>query len=593
VAELTETERRIVAAAETGSPLDLADAPDRDVRAVVVRDLLAGGHGLRLDNMRVVGPLDLEGVRIGGAVRLVQCELPDPVLLRGAALPLLDLRRCALSTLSASEASIERVLLLSGITTTGRLDLSGARVGAACSLQGAILRCSDGPALIADRLRLSSELLLDRLVAEGSGLRGAVRLQGARIDGRISGHAMRITNPSGPALLADSMQVADTVYLSKGSVLRGRGERGAVRIVGARVGSLSLGYARLENPSGWALAAHYLDVTGTLYLDRVDATGGIRVSGGRIGGQLDLTGAQVDGGALPALAATRLQVAQAVVLDDARLLTASPDRAAADFRSARVAGDLEASRTALHNGGGGPALRLASATVDGAAVLSRLEVTGDLNLRGAALGSLHDDPASLPAGVRLRLDGLTYRGLPGGVDTPSAQERIRWLARMPAYAAQPYRQLAAAYQAAGHPEEARRVLVAQQEHLRRSGRLTSRWSRLRHRLFGLTLDYGYQPLRAVALLALTLLAAVGLFLGLAGGTAAEPAGGRCAAVDRVGLAIDTAVPLVSTGADDRCRLTTDTGAGQALAAAGWVLTLLGWGSATLVVAGYTGLVRRP
>jgi hypothetical protein len=63
-------------------------------------------------------------------------------------------------------------------------------------------------------------------------------------------------------------------------------------------------------------------------------------------------------------------------------------------------------------------------------------------------------------------------------------------------------------------------------------------------------------------------------------------------VDRVGLAIDTAVPLVKTGAADRCSLATDTTSGQSLAVAGWVLTLLGWGSATLVVAGYTGLVRR-
>ena len=93
---------------------------------------------------------------------------------------------------------------------------------------------------------------------------------------------------------------------------------------------------------------------------------------------------------------------------------------------------------------------------------------------------------------------------------PPVTERLRWLARMPAYAAQPYRQLAAAYQAAGHPDDARRVLVAQQEHLRRSGALTG-WSRLRHRLFGLTLQYGYQPLRAVALLSATLLAAVVIF----------------------------------------------------------------------------------
>jgi hypothetical protein len=84
---------------------------------------------------------------------------------------------------------------------------------------------------------------------------------------------------------------------------------------------------------------------------------------------------------------------------------------------------------------------------------------------------------------------------------------------------------------------------------------------------------------------------VGLFLGLAGGTR-TPAGGPCAAVDRIGLAVDTSIPLASTGAANRCQLATGTASGQGLAAAGWVLTLLGWASATLVVAGYSGWVRR-
>jgi hypothetical protein len=56
--------------------------------------------------------------------------------------------------------------------------------------------------------------------------------------------------------------------------------------------------------------------------------------------------------------------------------------------------------------------------------------------------------------------------------------------------------------------------------------------------------------------------------------------------------VDAAIPLVSTGAADRCQLATATGSGQALAAAGWALTLLGWATATLVVAGYSGWVRR-
>jgi hypothetical protein len=555
----------------------------------VLRDLLAGGgRGLRVTGARVVGPLDLAGLRVGGPLRLVDCDLTGAVSLRDADLPLLDLRRSRLVSLSVTEATVQRVLLLSGIESTSKVALDGARVGATCTLQGATLRSADGPALSADRLRLASDLLLDRLDAVGRGPQGAVRLQGARVDGRISGHGLHVANPDGPALVADNLQVADTIYLSEESELRGSGERGAVRIVGARADSLSLGNSTLENPDGWALAAHYLQLTGTLYLDHLQARGGVRISGSRIGGRVDLNNATVDGGTMPALLATRIEVAQAVSLDGADFRSAG-DVAAVDLRSARIAGDLEARHTTVANPGG-VALRLNTATVAGRASLSELVVErGGLDFRDTAVGAFYDDPASaLPAEDGfVELSGLTYRGVPGHPGVTVA-ERLAWLGRMPAYAAQPYRQLAAAYQAAGHEDEGRRVLVAQQRHLHRS--LTG-WTRLRHRLFGLTLQYGYQPVRAVALLAAVLAVAVGLFLGLAGGTR-TPAGAPCVAVDRVGLAVDTSIPLVSTGAADRCQLATGTASGQGLAAAGWLLTLLGWAAATLVVAGYSGWVRR-
>jgi hypothetical protein len=586
---LSPVERSVAAAVEAGNPLDLRTEPDRVVRAEVLRDLVAGGAaGLRLTGAEVVGALDLAGLRLGGPLRLVECDLTAAVSLRDADLPLLDLRRSRLVSLSVTEATIARVLLLSGIEATGRVALDGARVGATCTLQGATLRCTDGAALVADRLRLASDLLLDRLRAEGHGQQGAIRLQGARVDGRISGHGLRVTNPAGPALVADNLHVADTIYLGDESELRGTGERGAVRIVGARAGSVSLGNSTLENPDGWALTAHYLQLTGTLYLDELRAVGGLRLSGSRIGGRLDLVDASVDGGAQPALLATRIEVAQEVSLNGAALRSAG-DTATVDLRSARIAGDLNAAHARVANPGG-VALRLNTATVEGRAVLSELIVErGGLDFRDTTVGAFYDDPASaLPAEDGfVELTGLTYRGVPGHPGVTVA-ERLAWLARMPAYAAQPYRQLAAVYQAAGHEDEARQVLVAQQRHLHRS---LSGWARLRHRLFGLTLQYGYQPARAVALLAAVLAVAVGLFLGLPGGTR-TPAGAACVAVDRIGLAVDTSIPLVSTGAADRCQLATGTESGQGLAAAGWLLTLLGWASATLVVAGYSGWVRR-
>ena len=589
---LSQVEQALVSAVGRGELLNLTARPDQEVRADVVRDVLIGRYGeldprgLRLRGVTVVGRLDLDGLRTAARVQLRRCAFPDEIWMRGAALPLLDLGESTVAGLRADDLLVEgSVLLWRRFAASGPVSLVGARIGGKLDLSKARLDGRGGPALVGDRMTVGSDVILDDVTAEGLAGAGTIQLGGARVGGRLSARRLRAVNfGSGPALSAANLHVTDTVDLSDGSELRGGGENGAVRLVGARVGSVSLGKARLVNETGWALAAHYLDVSGTLYLDGVEATGGIRLSGGRIGGQLTLESATVDGRHHPALAATRLQVAQAVLLDRATLTSTGED-ATVTFRSARIAGDLELRGTTLSHPAD-TALRLNTTTVEGRAILDQLVVrSGDVDLQDSSLGTLHDDPARLPG--RVRMDGLTYRGLPGRRDV-TVEQRLAWLDRMPDYAAQPYRQVAAAYQAAGHEDEARRVLVAQQRRL--NGTLTG-WTRRRHQLFGLALQYGYQPLRAVALLAGVLLIAALLFGALAGGIRTE-AGGPCAVVDRVGLAIDAAVPLVSTGADDRCKLATGTGAGQALAAAGWVLTLFGWASATLVVAGYSGLVRR-
>lgn len=589
---LTEVEQALVSAVGRGELLNLTARPDQEVRADVVRDVLIGRYGqldprgLRLRGVTVVGRLDLDGLRTTARVQMRRCAFPDEIWMRGAALPLLDLGESTVAGLRADDLQVEgSVLLWRRFAADGPVGLVGARIGGKLDLSNARLNGRGGAALVGERMTVGSDLILDDATAEGLAWVGTVQLAGTRIGGRLSARRLHAVNRGpGPALSAANLHVTDTLDLSGGSELRGGGEQGALRLVGARAGSISLGKARLVNESGWALAAHYLDVAGTLYLDEVRATGGIRLSGGRIGGQLTLEAAEVDGRHHPALAATRLHVAQAVLLDRATL-TSAGDKATVTFRSARIAGDLELRGTTVTHPTG-TALRLNTTTVEGRAILDQVVIgSGELDLRDSSLGTFQDDPARLPGPVHA--DGLTYRGLPGRRDV-TVEQRLAWLARMPDYAAQPYRQVAAAYQAAGHEDEARQVLVAQQRRL--TGTLTG-WTRRRHRLFGLALQYGYQPLRAVALLAGVLLIAALLFGALAGGTRTE-AGGHCAVVDRVGLAIDTAVPLVSTGADDRCKLATGTGAGQALAVAGWVLTLVGWASATLVVAGYTGLVRR-
>ena len=88
-----------------------------------------------------------------------------------------------------------------------------------------------------------------------------------------------------------------------------------------------------------------------------------------------------------------------------------------------------------------------------------LENGAVLNLDGASVGSLLDDPQSWPAPGKLSLDGFTYEHL-GVADAPS---RLRWLALQAVYHPQPYRQLAKVLREQGDEGGATAALVASED----------------------------------------------------------------------------------------------------------------------------------
>ena len=71
-----------------------------------------------------------------------------------------------------------------------------------------------------------------------------------------------------------------------------------------------------------------------------------------------------------------------------------------------------------------------------------------------------------------------------------------------------------------------------------------------------------------------------------------PLSGPCSTAESIGLAIDTAVPLLKVGGEKRCLIIANTPWGQVLYLFTYILQALGWAFATLFVAGYTGLVRK-
>ena len=233
-----------------------------------------------------------------------------------------------------------------------------------------------------------------------------------------------------------------------------------------------------------------------------------------------------------------------------------------------------------------------------------------INLRTARVGGAFnfkpkrlehaDDPHQ-----RLRVDGLTYTGVPGPSSgsrpRPDPAERWRELLRegTPAYAAQPYQQLAAGYRALGDERQARLTVMAQRDDQLARGQ-TSWAERLWGKITKVTLGYGYQPWRALVFLAgvVVVSCVLAVVLGSHGalaqtGKTATP-GRSCTVIQQLSVGLDLNLPVGTTVAREGCDLTTDSASMTAawLSVVGWLLRVLGWVFAALFFAGFTSAVRK-
>jgi hypothetical protein len=320
--------------------------------------------------------------------------------------------------------------------------------------------------------------------------------------------------------------------------------------------------------------------------------GAIRLLDAHISGTLEMDGALLANDSGPALKGDRLRVDGSLFLRGGFRAKGASKEAAVLLLGARISGQFSMINAVMNNTEG-LFLNLAGATVNRSVFL----------------------PSTMlcPAGARTS-NGCSHAG--GHIDlhefTFGSIRNITWqqwlhLIRCHTYDywPGPYQQLAAAERAAGHDGNARRILIAQQQDLRARGNLGGRMARFSHWVWGLVAGYGYRARRtAVALLiALALAGGLGWWAGhwsTGGGhhaaertVASGALGTPCSPVEQIGLGIDRGLPLASAGIRSRCDLDTASTAGQVFTVAIWVLQALVWALATLALAGYTGLIRKP
>ncbi len=228
---------------------------------------------LVLSGAHVTGQLDLSYARIGHPIILRRCVFDEPVTVAEARLNSLILDGSVFPGLDAHNLELDGNLGLRDVSSTGTVDLEGARFHHDVQLQGASLshRESDAPALVADHMTVDGSIHCDG----GLAATGALSMVGARIRGTVRLDDAEI-RPGG------SQETAPAAAEEANAALNGEGMTvgrefsahhltavGEVRLVDATITStLELRRARLENPGGVALRLDRAEILSSLYCDK-------------------------------------------------------------------------------------------------------------------------------------------------------------------------------------------------------------------------------------------------------------------------------------------------------------------------------------
>jgi hypothetical protein len=316
----------------------------------------------------------------------------------------------------------------------------------------------------------------------------AFRLVNCRMDGRLTAvnasmAELRICGGAVRGLDCSFAKFSGGVYLIDGLTVTGE-----TSFLGASIdGRLACNKSRFSNPGGVALTCAAATITSDVYLmDGFIAEGGTRFTRASIGGVLACAGGVF------------------------RNPTARSSSRGSDANFADYALDL----TGVQING---VLWLGPSPVFNLQVI----IEGSLNLQGAQVRALFDDPGSWPAEsveapgagrlpCVISLDDFTYERLIRGAPADAATRR-RWLLRQrpshlgDSFRPHPFEQLAGVLRAMGHEHDAREIAMLKQSFMTplRASR-TAGWRRPFVRFigwfWGVLCGYGYRPHRLVGFL---------------------------------------------------------------------------------------------
>jgi len=406
-----------------------------------------GRQGIRIRGGRVTDPINLDWIDVAFPLNWKSC-----LLLKN--LSLLDARVGGLffggttikGHLNADRSRIAgSVQLNNGFHSHGRVDFLQTNIGGSLNCRGGEFENLDGYALAADGADITGGVFLNADQNQRFQAKGQVRLLGVNIGGNLECSGGEFENPDGYALAVDGADITGNIFLNADQNQRFQAI-GQVRLLGVNIGGdLNCRGGEFENPGGYALAADRADITGNIFLNadqnqRFQAKGQVRLLGVSIGGNLNCSGGEFEGG-------FSLQSARLGGWVFRNLYESKPNK----DRAYRF-----------------------------------------LDLTAARVEVLVDDAAAYRRFGGLSLQGFTYQSFagPSPTDAPTRLEHfIRRQSESLRANPQPYERLAAVLRRAGHRRDAEDVLIAYRQAERKARpRRRRALSWLHDKLLG----YGYR-----------------------------------------------------------------------------------------------------
>ncbi len=498
--------------------------------------------GIMISGIRIDGRLDLFSLTFPSPINIQYSHFADEVDLLFARVKLIDFSNSYFNNCHADGLVIELSAFFNNSRSEGEFRLVGANIGRDLVCNGATFINKKADAFSGDGIATKGNVSLDGIESNG-----VFRLVGANIGGILDCTGAKFLNKKDESFNGDAITTKGTVFL------KGLKSTGIFRLVAADIsGNLQCHGAKFMNKNGESFNGDRISNKGDVFLNGIESKGEFRFEGAHIGGNL-----YCDGASFQNKEKTALQLRQAIV--------------------------------------------------EGRLCLNKVKrVKGKIDLLNTKAGAFVDDDKSWPDEGNLLLNGFEYSSFADNTPT-DVKTRLQWLKRQPQkkYLPQPYQQLAKVYREMGRDRDAKKVLL-EKERMRQKygdiGKLAKSWGWFLDR----TIGYGYRVDKALRLLVLLILAGTLFFrlgdhFGLLQETktattlikkSAGPVEKFYPEFNSFFYSADAFVPFLDLHQESYWLPDSSSGWGSALRFYFWFHIMAGWVFSTLLLATFTGLIRK-